>query len=665
MRRRRVLIVGLALACGVAAWFWFLPWPLGPRGPLAPGLAAYARGDWPAAADWARRRLSVDRDDPEATRLLARSSVRLGRDQAATTLYGKLASPKAATLGAEDYYLLGLALHRQHKTDGAIARWEAGLRLDPRRGELLDALARAYIEQNRFVEASGAAERLAQLPAWRVRASLMLGEARAALNDPAGAVEAIEPVMSSEEALRAATSAPAPFRRNLARNLLRLGRPEPATSQLRLVLRKGPDREASWLLSRALLQTGEIAEANAALGQAGPYRVEHPLEPEPSPFIGDAKCAECHRDVYRTALASRHARSLYRGAEIASLPLPDGPLPDPGYPGVTHTIARVGQELRVETRAGDRLYRAVIDHAFGTRDRYLSMVGRNERGEYRTVRLSRHQSEGGSGWDISAGDVAHPDHELGFLERPIEAREGAVRCLYCHATNVRGGKVRVGPESADHGIGCERCHGPGRNHLQAVSGQFVDMSIAGSSQTSTKDLTRLCNECHSLHSPEVARDVPRTDPIWHRSPGISFLWGHCVVESGERFDCLTCHDPHRPAETSAAFYEARCLSCHAATPPDRAASGPKAAVAREDSRPAPAARICPVNPRRRCLDCHMPRVRDETLHIALTDHYIRVRLEDARHVAGRRDREVPPTGASPPHDSSIANGTFQSTSQQH
>ena len=34
--------------------------------------------------------------------------------------------------------------------------------------------------------------------------------------------------------------------------------------------------------------------------------------------------------------------------------------------------------------------------------------------------------------------------------------------------------------------------------------------------------------------------------------------------------------------------------------------------------------VCPVNPRAKCLECHMPKVPMPTLHRELTDHYIRV-----------------------------------------
>ena len=81
---------------------------------------------------------------------------------------------------------------------------------------------------------------------------------------------------------------------------------------------------------------------------------------------------------------------------------------------------------------------------------------------------------------------------------------------------------------------------------------------------------------------------------------------------------MTCHDPHHDAETSAAYYEAKCLGCHAATA-DAHRPSP------EDPRRVP----CPVNPTSDCLRCHMPSVKGAVPHSAFTDHYIRVRREAA------------------------------------
>jgi tetratricopeptide (TPR) repeat protein len=630
MRRRIpwiwILILGFALFAGMVLTY------LGRRSagldPLERGLDSYKQGHWSAAADSARQRLTIDRDDLRAIRLLARSSVHLRRDQTAAVLFGKLFAPNGVAPDAEDYYLVGLALSRQHKSDDAIVKWEAGLKLDPERGEILDALARAYVEQNRIVEALSVAERLLNQPRWNSHAALMLGQLRSTLNDPAGAVGVLEPVVRDPKKLVDATSAPSLFLKLLARNLLQISRPADARAQLQEALSSGTDPEASWLLSRAFLQEGMLAPAKTALEQSGNYRAMHPLEPEPGAYVGESRCVDCHRDIFESTMASRHAQSLHQGVQLKKLPLTAGPLADPGDPKVTHEVKWAGNELQVETVANNQYYSALINYAFGTSDRYLTMVGRDAQGESRAVRISFHRSAQGSGWDLSAGDTLKPERELWFLGRPIETRQGAVRCLYCHATNVRGGIQRTGPESADHGIGCERCHGPGENHLKAASGQFVDMAIACSAQASSQDLTRLCNRCHSLHSPEVELEVPRTDPIWHRSPGVSFTWSRCSIESGESFNCLTCHDPHQPAETSPAYYEAKCLSCHTKDPATTIKSQVRGSGSeREESRQATT--VCPENPTSDCLRCHMPRVRNEVLHIPLTDHYIRIRPKAA------------------------------------
>jgi predicted CXXCH cytochrome family protein len=66
--------------------------------------------------------------------------------------------------------------------------------------------------------------------------------------------------------------------------------------------------------------------------------------------------------------------------------------------------------------------------------------------------------------------------------------------------------------------------------------------------------------------------------------------------------CLTCHDPHRPYNTSTAtaHYLAVCQGCHQS-------------VVHQASLPAGT----------NCLSCHMPKRRtDDAVHVVMTDHYI-------------------------------------------
>jgi hypothetical protein len=108
----------------------------------------------------------------------------------------------------------------------------------------------------------------------------------------------------------------------------------------------------------------------------------------------------------------------------------------------------------------------------------------------------------------------------------------------------------------------------------------------------------------------------RTDPAWARFPGSTLPWSRCYAESGGALHCVTCHDPHRDAETGSASYEAKCLSCHAPSSP-AADPGDRKDVARGAS-------TCPVNPAGDCVRCHMPKVRYDQMHVDFTDHFIRV-----------------------------------------
>ena len=100
-----------------------------------------------------------------------------------------------------------------------------------------------------------------------------------------------------------------------------------------------------------------------------------------------------------------------------------------------------------------------------------------------------------SGWGATAGDVGHSGSPEDRRGQRIDVRDGVVRCLYCHVTRSRnfrdlppaGGP---GPEAADRAIGCERCHGPGGNHIRAINQDLQDLE--GSSDFA---IVRKCATC--------------------------------------------------------------------------------------------------------------------------------------------------------------------------
>ena len=220
----------------------------------------------------------------------------------------------------------------------------------------------------------------------------------------------------------------------------------------------------------------------------------------------------------------------------------------------------------------------------------------------------------------TTGHTSDAEGGRDFLGKPLDAADGVLKCLFCHTTNAHAVLSRTGPEATDRAIGCERCHGPGGNHLKAVAARFSDPAIVSPAQGSGEGSLRLCAQCHALHDNP---SLPRTDPYWIRFQGTTLPWSRCYTESAGALDCVTCHDPHRNAERSAAYYEARCLSCHSKA----SSSGPPSKT--REARPSAIRQgsTCPINASSKCLDCHMPPFRSEPLHATFTDHYIRVRPE--------------------------------------
>src|SRR5262249_56198555 len=72
-------------------------------------------------------------------------------------------------------------------------------------------------------------------------------------------------------------------RTELARAMLRAGRPAEAGEQLRIALAESPDPEASWLLSRVDLQRKDWPATRADRERRGAFRPNRPLHPRPAP----------------------------------------------------------------------------------------------------------------------------------------------------------------------------------------------------------------------------------------------------------------------------------------------------------------------------------------------------------------------------------------------
>lgn len=594
--RLRVAAGLLILAAAGAAALRFGP---GLRHPSAldRARAAYAGADWAAASELARGRLVEEPDDRDALRVLARAAARLGRLEAAQAMFARLGDDGAE---AEDYAVLGLLQRRFGTEEAAAIAFRGALDRDADHAEAAYELAGLQLDRRRPAEAEPLAGRLARRDGWEARGGWLLGRARLDRGDPAGAAEAWDRAIRLDPNLAGARVDPAAVTLPLARAWLAAGRPD----RVRAILDGRADAEARWLLGRAALQEGRFDEAAglAAEARAAGWN-DDPTAAEAAPYVGSASCRGCHAANSASQQSSRHARSLAFGPALLDRPRPEGPVHDPRDARIEHAFAVEDGRLAVEVRRRDGgetdVLRALVVYALGSGDRGATMVAREPSGRARELRLSDY---GEAGWDLT---LHHPDrHDSldGYLGRPL-SEDSVDACLNCHATTARSIRTGTGPEALDRGIGCETCHGPGGHHLRAVEANWDEPAIAQPRLADAAAVVKLCGRCH-----EAAAGKSPVDREFIRFQSSTLVQSACYTRSGGGLDCVTCHNPHRDAETDPAYYEAKCLDCHA--PP---AANP----------------ACPVSPAKGCVDCHMPTDPEAVPHTPFTDHHIRIHRRDA------------------------------------
>jgi hypothetical protein len=176
-------------------------------------------------------------------------------------------------------------------------------------------------------------------------------------------------------------------------------------------------------------------------------------------------------------------------------------------------------------------------------------------------------------------------------------------CLGCHSTNVVRDGERALPEKSLLNVGCERCHGPGKEHVEHARSGFKPGLVWDYRSASADTVMRLCGDCHREPGAIPEQELG-SSPDLARFAGTALAASKCYQQSNGRLSCLTCHNPHSRVSTDQAAYNRVCLSCH---------SGESA-----EKRP------CPVNPSSRCVNCHMPATSMDPPEVKFHNHLIKV-----------------------------------------
>jgi predicted CXXCH cytochrome family protein len=349
--------------------------------------------------------------------------------------------------------------------------------------------------------------------------------------------------------------------------------------------------------------------------------------------MGDKVCATCHQKIAETY----HRHPMGRSAEwTISAPQIER------YDTSAHNpFAALGRfEFRVERRTHQVLHHVITKDKNGEKQSECAVeatmtIGSGTQGRsYLTV-------QGGIFWQSPISWFAERgrwDISPGFNDGSKFQRPVIEACLFCHVNHVEAvphtiNRYRELPVTAQLSIGCERCHGPGEQHVAERSTgaaiDEIDTSIVNPKHLEPELRDSVCQQCHLQGQDRIARrgrELSEYRPglplevfvsVYSLHPSVSggirsvgqveqLAHSKCAIASGGKLGCTSCHDPHSVPDASAkaAFYRSRCVACHE----------------EPNCNPAPPGRLAKAD---NCVSCHMPRLSSTNVaHVAVTDHRI-------------------------------------------
>ena len=337
----------------------------------------------------------------------------------------------------------------------------------------------------------------------------------------------------------------------------------------------------------------------AAAGQA----------PTAQTYVGSIACRQCHAATYERWSKTRMANVVTDPREHPEVVIPDFSKADPLLTFKLSDIAFV----------------------YGTKwkQRYFTKVGN----DYFPL---------GAQWDVTRrqwrpylvannADWWVPHYGPTNADRPT-----GPLCDGCHSVNYNIQTKTV----TEWNVGCERCHGPGGEHVKRPSAQ----TIVNPAKLDSVHANDTCIQCHS-------QGQPLNNPIqgkyydwpvgFHQGGNLKDFWkleehklgetsfthfpdgtGHKNRMQGNDFvqstmykrgvTCFSCHDVHGTANNADLLKPVGevCLSCHGPNSPN----GPRSATLEEHTHHVRG------SPGSQCVACHMPRIEQTIADVNVRSH---------------------------------------------
>lgn len=364
--------------------------------------------------------------------------------------------------------------------------------------------------------------------------------------------------------------------------------------------------------------TVTIGDSNDGTNSAATEEVAGPSH------VGSERCAECHEEIATSYAGHSMGRSA---AELTPDFSPQGDM--------AFKAGRFQYSARLENEHWIHRQGRIAKNGREVAPVELiasHVIGSGNHGQSFLINRGGHLFMSPMTW--------YPDEDTWALSPGYETNNSEFNrpvveiCLYCH-TDVASPVANTlnlyeDPPIAAHAIGCERCHGPGSEHVakqeSTATGEGGDDSIVNPGRLPHDLREAVCQQCHLSG---LARVKKPGKSLWDFKPGSRlesaytiFTGGSkagfvshveqmysskCFQMSDQAMGCITCHDPHGlPSENERVqFYRDRCLQCHTEESCVES-SETRLAKTAEDS----------------CIVCHMPNIETEVIHAASTNHAI-------------------------------------------
>ncbi|MGN6177627.1 MAG: hypothetical protein ACTHNW_00490 [Mucilaginibacter sp.] len=336
-------------------------------------------------------------------------------------------------------------------------------------------------------------------------------------------------------------------------------------------------------------------------------------DPRGDSYVGAAKCMQCHKEIYDDYLHTAH----FSSTRLADSKTMHGDF----TPG--HNVYYFSKDLKVVMEKhkdgfyqvayfkGKQINSARFDVVFGgvKAESYLYWKD-NELFQLPISYFNALQN-----WTDSPGfDTLNANYGRMIGDRCFQCHSSYIRQIPSGSQSIANPVIKYDKASLIMGIDCERCHGPGADHVNFQMAHPDDKKahfmVSYTSLPRARKLD-MCAICHSGNKETLIKNIFAFKPgdtlasykevDFFQSPAVDsakldvhgnqyqlLSSSKCFIKSN--LDCATCHNVHANQRQDVALFSQKCMDCHKTSTHN----------------------FCPMAQqlggviKTNCIDCHMP-----------------------------------------------------------